>query len=274
MRGLNKLQLARPRKRLRHCRFVHQSARAVLRIVAAALTTIASAEQTMQTEKFPCPEKLSYRVEWHAITAGTATVNMTRSQPDAWQTTMDLESAGMVSRLYHVLDKYKVLTTGKFCAISAELDSQEGKHNKYEKISVDAARQKVDYYERDRVKNQDSRKELDAAPCTYDITGALEELRGVDLQPGKSMTIPITDGKKIANVRIDAQSKENISYQGKNMPSIRYEAFVFDNILYKRKGRLLIWITDDAARLPVQMRMQMGFPIGTVNVLLQKQERS
>lgn len=253
---------------------MHQSARVLLRIVATALTTIAAADETMQTDKFPCPEKLSYRVEWHSITAGTATVTMTRPQTDEWQTTMDLESAGMVSRLYHVLDKYRVLATTKFCAISAELDAQEGKHNKYEKTTVDAARHKVDYYERDRIKNQESRKELDAPPCTYEITGALEELRGLDLQPGKSMTIPITDGKKIANVRIDAQEKENISFQGKNVPAIRYEAFVFDNILYKRKGRLLIWITDDAARLPVQLRMQMGFPIGTVSVLLQKQERS
>ena len=246
----------------------------MLRIVAAALTTIASAEQTMQTDKFPCPEKLSYRVEWHAITAGTATVNMTHSQPDAWHTTMDLESAGMVSRLYHVLDKYKVLATGKFCAISSELDAQEGKHNKYEKLTFDAAHHKVDYYEQDRVKNQDSRKELDAPPCTYEIVGALEELRRLDLQPGKSMTIPITDGKKMANIRIDAQGKENITYQGKNVQTIRYEAFVFDNILYKRKGRLLIWITDDAERLPVLLRMQMGFPVVTVNVQLQNQERS
>lgn len=253
---------------------MYQSARALLRIVAAALTTIVSAQQTMQNDKFPCPEKLSYRVQWHSITAGTATVNMSQIKPDEWQTTMDLESAGMVSRLYHVLDKYKVLASGKFCAISADLDAQEGKHNKYEKLTVDAVHHKVDYYQQDRIKRQDIRKELDAPPCTYEIAGTLQELRGLDLQPGKSMTVPVTDGKKIANVRIDAQSKENISYQGKNVSTIRYEAFVFDNVLYKRKGRLLIWITDDAARLPVQLRMQMGFPIGTVNVELQKQERS
>jgi hypothetical protein len=252
---------------------VHKSARALLRVFAAALTIVAPAQQTMQNN-FPCPEKLSYRVEWHAITAGSATVNMTHRQSDEWQTTMDLESAGMVSRLYRVLDKYSVLTTSKFCAISAEMDAQEGKHNKYEKFTVDAARHKVSYYEQDRVKNHDSRTELDAPSCTYDITGALEELRRLDLQPGKSMTVPVTDGKKIANVRIDAQGKENVSYQGKNVPAIRYEAFVFDNVLYKRKGRLLVWITDDSARLPVLVRMHVAFPVGTVNVQLEKQERS
>ncbi len=41
---------------------------------------------------------------------------------------------------------------------------------------------------------------------------------------------------------------------GKTYPAIRYEAFVFDDVLYKRKGRLQVWITDDADRLPVMFR--------------------
>jgi hypothetical protein len=65
-----------------------------------------------------------------------------------------------------------------------------------------------------------------------------------------------------------------MTFEGKTYPSIRYEAFVFDNVLYKRKGRLLIWITDDSARLPVALRMQMAFPIGAVNVELQKTGQS
>lgn len=228
----------------------------------------------MQSDMFPCPEKLTYRIEWHGITAGQAIVDMTRPQPDEWQTTVNLESAGMVSRLYRVLDKYKVVTNAKFCGIGTEMDAQEGKHNKYEKLTFDAPHHKVDYYEQDRVKNQETRKELDTMPCTYEITGALEALRALDVPAGKSITIPMTDGKKFANVRIDAQAKENVSYGGKNVPTIRYEAFVFDNVIYHRKGRLLVWVTDDSARIPVQLRMQMGFPIGTINVELQKQERS
>ncbi len=239
----------------------------LLRWTVAAYTLTASAQQ------FPCPEKLTYRVEWHGITAGEAIVNMVAPKQDQWQTTLNLESAGMVSRLYHVLDKYQTLTSGKFCGISSELDAQEGKHNKHEKLSFDPAHHKINYYEHDLVKNQETRKDLDGPPCTYEITGALEALRGLGLQPGKSITVPLTDGKKFANVRIDAQEKESIPLNGKNVPAIRYEAFVFDNILYKRKGRLLIWVSDDTARLPLLMRMQMGFPVGTVNVELEKHEK-
>jgi hypothetical protein len=223
--------------------------------------------------KFPCPEKLSYRVEWHGITAGLATVTMVRPNPEQWQTTLDIESAGMVSRLYHVLDKYKSVTAAKFCGTTAELDAQEGKRHNYTKLNFDPARQKVNYFQHDLIKNQEIRKELDAPPCTYEITGALEALRAMSLEPGKTITVPLTDGKKFANARIDAQARENITVGGKSYPTIRYEAFVFDNVIYKRKGRLEVWITDDAGRLPVQFRMQAGFPVGTVNVELEKQEK-
>jgi hypothetical protein len=221
--------------------------------------------------RFPCPEKLSFRIEWHGITAGLATVTMTKPNADQWQTALDLESAGMVSRMYRVLDKYKSVSAAKFCGTSSELDAQEGKRHNFTKLNFDAARQKVSYYQHDLIKNQEFRKELDAPPCTFEITGALQALRAMSLEPGKTITVPLTDGKKFANARIDAQAKETITVGGKSYSTIRYEAFVFDNVIYRRKGRLEMWITDDPGRLPVQMRMQLSFPVGTVNVLLEKQ---
>jgi Protein of unknown function (DUF3108) len=95
----------------------------------------------------------------------------------------------------------------------------------------------------------------------------------MNLEPGKSGTLPVTDGKKMVNARIDAQSRENITVGGKTYRTVRYEAFLFDNVLYKRKGRLFIWFTDDADRTPVQFRFQLGFPIGTISLQLDKQEK-
>jgi hypothetical protein len=43
--------------------------------------------------------------------------------------------------------------------------------------------------------------------------------------------------------------------------------------VYRRKGRLFMWITDDADRIPVQFRLQMGFPVGSITLELEKHER-
>jgi hypothetical protein len=157
--------------------------------------------------------------------------------------------------------------------MTSDLDAQEGKHHKLTLLKFDLLHNKVEYDDHDLLKNTSDKRWLDVPPCTYEIAGALASLRGLDIPPGRSASLPITDGKKVAFSKIEAQARESVNCGGKTYQTIRYEAFVFDNVLYKRKGRLLIWLTDDAARVPVQLRFQLGFPIGTVTVELDKQQQ-
>jgi hypothetical protein len=221
---------------------------------------------------FPLPEKLEYRIEWRLITAGIATARLSRATGNLWETNLKIESAGFVSRLYRVLDTYRALTNDRFCGVNTALDAQEGKRHKYTVLSFDNGRHKVQYDERDLLKNTNIARTLDVPPCTHEITGALLALRMMRLEPGKSASIPVTDGKKIAMARIEAQERETITIDDKSYHTIRYEAFLFDNVLYRRKGRLWLWVTDDASRLPVQIRIRLGFPIGNITLFLDKEE--
>ncbi len=235
---------------------------------------ITSAQSAPQSSRFPYPEKLTYQVEWRFINAGAATVQLLRdSSAKGWEFDVHLESAGLVSRLYRIADFYKARTNEHFCLGSATLDAQEGKKHSISKFSVDASRKKLTFDDRDLAQNISEKKEIDVAACTYEIVGALASLRTLDLEPGKSIVIPIADGKRFAQARVESQAKEKVTEAGKSYDAIRYEAFLFDNVLYKRRGRLLIWISNDANHLPVQFRLLMGFPIGTVTVWLQKQEK-
>ncbi|MDQ2840909.1 MAG: DUF3108 domain-containing protein [Acidobacteriota bacterium] len=232
------------------------------------------AEPAAPGAHFPYPEKLTYRVEWRLIDAGAATVQLLRDNgPNGWDFNLRIESAGVVSRLYRVVDSYKVNADRRFCLGSALLDGQEGKRHSITKMTVDSAHRKLFSEERDLIKNTSASKAFDVAPCTHEIVGALASLRTLNLQPGKSTTVPIADGKKFAQVRIEAETKENVTVGGKSYAATRYEAFLFDNILYRRRGRLLFWISDDGDHLPLQFRLLLGFPIGTVTVWLQKQEK-
>ncbi len=230
-------------------------------------------QQTAKSSKFPYPEKLTYRIEWRMMTAGTAVVQLSHSTPADWQTNLNLESAGLVTRLYRVLDTYKASTNEQFCASNSVFDAQEGKRHTVTRLTFDNSSHKVQYDERDLVGNSSKKEEVNIAPCTFEIAGALEAVREMNLQPGKSTTVPITNGKKMAYVKVEAQGKETVTAAGKTYSAIRYEGFLFDNVLYRRKGRLFVWFTDDPDRLPVQMRIQVGFPIGTITLELEKQEK-
>ena len=184
-----------------------------------------------------------------------------------------LESVGFVSKLFRILDTYKVTSTEQFCGEHLDFDAQEGKRHSITNIDFDPTHHKLFFNEKDLIKNSVDRHEMEMPPCTYEITGGLAAVRQMRLEPGKSIALPMTTGKKLANVKVEAQAREKIVVNGKNLDTVRYEAFVFDNALYRRKGRLLIWMTDDPERLPVELRFQMGFPIGNITLELQKQEK-
>jgi Protein of unknown function (DUF3108) len=223
--------------------------------------------------KFPYHEKLHYRIEWRLITAGTADVELAPISSHTWETRIKLESSGVVTRLYEVHDDYQVRTDEKFCAATSALKAQEGKRNRTSTLNFDAVRKKVHYEEHDLLTNHVTNHELDIPPCTHEIAGALSALRTIALEPGKSIQLPLTDGKRFAMAKIEAQEKETIVIDGKSYATIRYEAYVFDNVIYARKGRLNLWLTDDADHLPVQMRIRLGFPIYNINLYLEKQEK-
>jgi hypothetical protein len=245
-----------------------------LTMALLAASPLTSAHDSVPSSSFPFPEKLTYRVEWRLVTAGSATVDLMRAGSDAWQTNLDIQSAGLVTRLYRVLDTYRLTSDSKFCASHSVLDAQEGKRHTITQLTFEANRRVVRYDERDLVKNSSNQKVLDIPPCTHEIVGALAALRTANVEPGKSATFPITDGKKVVNAKIEAQGKESLSLNGKTYQTIRYEAFLFDNVLYKRRGRLFVWISDDASHIPVQFKLQLGFPIGNITVELEKQQRS
>ncbi len=220
---------------------------------------------------FPFPEELVYRVEWRLITAGMATLDLKSAPDHTWQTKLNIQSAGIASRLYRVLDTYEVTTDPKFCLVKSELDAQENKRRVNARMWREAS--KLRFEEKDLVGNSTVTKQLDIPPCTREIAGALASLRLLNLQPGQSTTIPVTDGKKVVSARIESQARESLSFDGKKYQTMRYEAFLFDNVLYRRKGRLFVWLTEDQERIPVQIRLQLGFPIGNVTIQLDKEQR-
>jgi hypothetical protein len=257
------------------CSFTSGSAAsAALLLLALPIGLAPAVAPPQESSNFPYPEKLSYRIEWRMVTAGNAVIQLSRPAPDDWNVNIHLQSAGLVTHWFRVVDTYKADLQEQFCGSNSMLDAQEGKRHTITRLTFENMRHKVDYEEHDLLKNSTVKDEVTIAPCTYEIIGALDALRKMDLQPGKSATLPITNGKKLAYGKIDAQVKETINVAGKTYRAIRCEAFLFDNVLYKRKGRLFVWMTDDPDHLPVQLRMQLAFPIGTITVELEKHERS
>jgi hypothetical protein len=116
-------------------------------------------------------------------------------------------------------------------------------------------------------------KEIEIPPCVHEVLGGVMKLRSLNLQPGQSAVIPLSDGKKFARVKIEAQEREEVKTPLGTFPSIRHEVHMFNGVVYPRRARCFIWISDDERRLPVQVRLRMQFLIGAVTLQLEKEER-
>jgi hypothetical protein len=224
---------------------------------------------------FPSAEKLSYDIEWRLIYAGSALLTLAPkpTDPRKWESQLRVESGGLVSKLYTLQDTYNVGMDEGFCTTLSQLDAMEGKRHRNTKVVYDHARGKADYVERDLNKNVVIKtSEVEIPACALDIVAGLYKLRMDKLEPGQSKQVAMSDGKKTAYVRVEAQGREQVKIKSGTFETIRYEVFVFNGVLFSRKADLFVWLTDDAHRLPVQIRARMSFPVGMITFELTKDE--
>lgn len=239
--------------------------------IVCALATLLSASPPAEGPG----ESLSYGIEWRFVYAGNASVTLARGPDHTENVAVHLQSAGLVSRLFTLDDTYTAQLTGDaFCAHTSDLDSLEGKRHHRTSARFDYDRGKVAWVERDVSKNtvlKSGETDLPAA-CVSDVIGGLYVLRGMRLEPGQTVQIPTSNGRKAANVHIDVQAREDVTTAklGK-FKTIRCEASIFNGVLYARNARMFVWLTDDARHLPVQIRIRMPFVIGTITLQLEKE---
>jgi hypothetical protein len=239
------------------------------------LATACASQGLPQSNSLPPRETLSYSIEWRLITAGKARLEWDAAPPPrpGWQIKLHMESVGLVSKLFKVEDDYSASLNQSLSILSSQLIAREGSRQRDTRITFDYESRKASYLERDLVKNSTlSAQEIDLPPSTHDVIGGLYYLRTLTLEPGQSIQAPVSDGKKAVMAKIEAQQREEIKVPEGTYKTIRYEIFLFDNVLYRRSGHLYVWLSDDRRKLPVQIRARMAFTVGTITLLLEKHE--
>ena len=212
--------------------------------------------------------RLSYAVEWRLIHAGDVVI-----EPKESQGSVRIESAGLVSTLFKVDNTYTVHFAQTFCATDSLLDSKEGKRHRQTTVTYEHNPNRAIFVERDVVKNEVLKSTQTETPnCVRDVLGGILALRGLALEPGQSVQSILTDGRRAAQVKVEAQDREEIATPAGKFKTIRYEANLMNGVVYARKGRVFVWLTDDAQRTPVQILLRLAFPIGTITLQLQKED--
>jgi hypothetical protein len=79
------------------------------------------------------------------------------------------------------------------------------------------------------------------------------------------VTFPVNDGGRTYDVSVEVQASEEIRTPAGTFQTLRLEPRVFEG-LFRKKGRMFVWLTDDAEKMPVQVKARIN--IGTITASL------
>jgi hypothetical protein len=103
---------------------------------------------------------------------------------------------------------------------------------------------------------------------THDLISGVYSLRMLPLKVGETFNLKISDSGLVYDVPVRVTARERLKTEIGRVMCFRVEPDVFGpGRLVEGNGKMVIWITDDARRLPV--RSQVNASIGKIEIKIQ-----
>jgi hypothetical protein len=199
--------------------------------------------------------------------------------PQPFLLSTEVISRGFFSKLFGVQFHFRAesqVEPNAFYALRTTKTDEQGKRLRTSETVFDQQAKRVEYTERDPNNASQAPRVVTAAleGPTQDIVSAIYFLRTLDLTPGNSFTIPVSDSGRVFQVpaRVVAEKKKMKSVLGK-VSVVRIDVDLFGPGLpvEEGKGKMSIWVTDDERRVPIKARL--SHDIGQLDITLKSIQR-
>jgi uncharacterized protein DUF3108 len=223
-----------------------------------------SAAQRAQALPFGPGESLRFSIEYGVIKAGTAwlevgPMEVYKGRP-CYHLISRAESNSFMSKIYKVRDR-----------IDSLIDAEGLYSWRYRK------RQREGGYERDydilyepstgNARYADG-PSFDARPYAKDGLAAFYYVRHMPLEVGQDIQIAHHSDRRSGDILVKVHRKESVTVPAGSFECYVIEPVMEDGGLFKSSGRLQIWVTADARRMPVLMKSKI--PVGSIDAILQE----
>lgn len=213
---------------------------------------------------FGVGEKLTYAVKWGPLRAGTAVMWVreivdVRGRP-CYHITSEAQSNAFFSLFYRVDDEVETwVDVETLVPLKHEKHLREGTYYQDEVIEFDHAARTATYSDGERVQ---------FAPGVQDILSALYYVRSLKFPPKGPIFVENQTNKK--NYRLEVKP---LRHEWVNAPAGTFDCTVIEPYLkttglFKQKGRLWIWLSNDENRLPTKMKSQIK--VGSITAVLEE----
>jgi hypothetical protein len=220
----------------------------------------------LENKSFGVGERLEFSVKYGMLPAGTAVMKISEiidyEGHPCFRIVSTAESNDVVSVFYKVRD-----------SVETVVDYDGVFPRKFHK------RLREGGYKADRTTLFDQRKHLAIADSdtipTYafvqDALSSLYYIRTKEFSPGDEILIDNHTDKKNYPLKVIVERKETV-----DVPAGKFDCLVIEPVMraegiFKAKGRIWIWLTDDQYKLPVMMKTEVFF-LGSITAQLKKYE--
>jgi hypothetical protein len=219
---------------------------------------------------FPEGVTYVYGGEWRIWTAGTATLRLEKDG-DKQRVLAAADSSGVAALLYPLHDRFQaVFDPRSFCSQSIVKHSEEGAHKRDTSIHFNYALRKSLLDETNLKDNSRKHEEQDIPTCVTDVVSGIYYLAALPLRLGSTYVFPLNDGGKTVDVRATVEAREQVKTDAGTFSTLRVHTEASSGVL-KDRGKVWFWYTDDAQRIPVQMRARVFY--GTLTLKLERVEK-
>ena len=244
----------------------------VVLTIASALTPVSAAggraalgpEGEIGVPPFGVGERLKFEIKYGFISAGTATLGIpaivTERGYECYRIVSLAESNSFFSAIFTVRDVAEsYLDTRELLPRRFEKRLREGDFRAHDVALFDHDSHVVLY-------PKQGGRLVPMSVGSQDILSSLYYVRMTDLTVGRSVFIDNHADKKNYPLEIKVLRKERV-----DVPAGRFDCLVVEPImrgagLFSHQGRLTVWLTDDAARIPVLMKSKIM--VGSISAVL------
>jgi hypothetical protein len=223
--------------------------------------------RTIPNKAFGVGERLEFSVKYGAIAAGNAIMEISDTavvdNHSCFRIVSTANSNDFVSVFYKVRDVVETyvdipgLFTRRF---SKKL--REGNYKIDRETDFDQKRHLA-------VTGQDS---ISTFAFVQDPLSSLYFIRTQELMPGREVLIDSHTDRKNYPIKVNVLRKEHIEVPAGEFDCIVIEPVMRSEGIFKAKGNIRIWLTDDQYKMPVMMKSEVFF-LGSINAQLNKYRR-
>ncbi len=216
---------------------------------------------------FQAGESLVFEVSWLRIPVGTATMRVepmpeSTTPENTISDTLRLISTARTKRFFDAFYKVddhaeSIFDTRTQWSQSFRIRQHEGRYRSHHKMIFDQPNRRVSFQKRDQPP-----KELPIPAPVQDPLSVLYRVRTLPLPVGESIIVPVCNRGKTWFTKIRILKRERLKLPVGEVDTIKIQPLLQAAGIFRHKGDMFIWLTDDAHRVPVQLKSTIK--IGTV----------